>query len=72
MIEQDDKEYFNVTGMMIYDPSIQYAVTSQVAALPFVDGQYEWMLSKARTSNLTWPFQHIMTTSRSTTRTWRS
>ena len=41
MIEQDDKEYFNVTGMMIYDPSIQYAVTSQVAALPFVDGQYE-------------------------------
>ena len=39
MIEQNDKEYFNVNGMMIYDPSIQYPVTSEVAALPFVDGK---------------------------------
>jgi hypothetical protein len=38
MIEQNDKAYFNVNGMMIYDPSIQYPVTSEVAALPFVDG----------------------------------
>jgi hypothetical protein len=39
MIDQDDKEYFNVNGLMIYDPSIQYPVTSEVAALPFVDGE---------------------------------
>lgn len=38
MLDQNDKEYFNVSGMMIYDPSIQYQVTSEVAALPFVDG----------------------------------
>ena len=39
MIDQNDKEYFNVNGLMIYDPSIQYPVTSQVAALPFVEGE---------------------------------
>lgn len=39
MIDQNDKDYYNVKGMMIYDPSIQYPVTSQVAALPFVDGR---------------------------------
>lgn len=37
MLDQDDKEYYNVAGMMIYDPSIQYPVTSQVAAWPFVE-----------------------------------
>jgi hypothetical protein len=41
MIDQDDKEYFNVNGLMIYDPSIQYPVTSEVAALPFVDGEQQ-------------------------------
>ena len=45
MIAQDDKSYFNVNGMMIYDPSIQYPVTSEVAALPFVDGEQHIRLS---------------------------
>lgn len=36
MLDQKDDNYFNVSGMMIYDPSIQYQVTSEVAAWPFV------------------------------------
>jgi hypothetical protein len=45
MIDQGDKEYFNVNGLMIYDPSIQYPVTSEVAALPFVDGEQQIRLA---------------------------
>lgn len=37
MIEQNDTTYFDVNGMLIYDPSIQPQVSSEVAALPFME-----------------------------------
>lgn len=37
MLNRRDKEYFNLTGMMIYDPSIQYDVAFQSATMPFVN-----------------------------------
>ncbi|GIZ44414.1 hypothetical protein CKM354_000761200 [Cercospora kikuchii] len=40
MIEQNCTKYFDVAGMMIYDPSIQPQVSSEVAALPFVKAHY--------------------------------
>ena len=36
MLEQNDTAYFNVSGLMIYDPSVSYEVASQVAAVPFI------------------------------------
>ncbi|CAK3881307.1 alpha beta-hydrolase [Lecanosticta acicola] len=37
MLDKNDTKYFNVNGMMIYDPSIQYNLASQVATIPFID-----------------------------------
>jgi carboxypeptidase D len=38
MIKQEDLEYYNVSGLMVYDPSIGYdGVISQAPALSFVD-----------------------------------
>ena len=37
MIQKNNTKYYNVQGMMIYDPSIQYELASQVAAVPFID-----------------------------------
>lgn len=37
MLEKHDTKYFNVSGMMIYDPSLQYQLASEVATVPFID-----------------------------------
>ncbi|KAF2164746.1 hypothetical protein M409DRAFT_67836 [Zasmidium cellare ATCC 36951] len=37
MLEKNDTKYFNVSGMLIYDPSIQYQLASEVASRPFID-----------------------------------
>ncbi|EST07834.1 Peptidase S10, serine carboxypeptidase [Kalmanozyma brasiliensis GHG001] len=38
MLDEENKEYFNVTGIMIYDPSINVdAITEQVPTAAFVD-----------------------------------
>jgi carboxypeptidase D len=41
MIEQNDTCYFDVNGMLIYDPSIQTNVASEVATWPFVKAHSE-------------------------------
>lgn len=37
MLDQNDTAYFDISGLMIYDPSFQYDVASQVSTVPFVD-----------------------------------
>lgn len=37
MLDQNDTCYYNVNGMMIYDPSIQWPLADEVAALPFIE-----------------------------------
>ncbi len=38
MLDEENKEYFNVTGIMLYDPSLnQDAITEQIPTVAFVD-----------------------------------
>jgi len=38
MFNQNDKEYYNISSIMIYDPSLSYnSIKEQIPAVPFVD-----------------------------------
>lgn len=50
MLNQSDTTYFNVTGVMVYDPSIGWdSITEQVPSVAFTDlNRNEYAMSSLR------------------------